>query len=101
MTRAERVLVAVAAGATAAVIAYAVVRGVERAFFPEPNPAILIWSQRSPFLWRAATALYVGGAAAFGGHALAHRAPLAAARALTAAALIAAVAVLAAAVLAP
>jgi hypothetical protein len=99
--RREQWLVAVAAGATAAVIAYAVVRGVERAFFTEPNPMILIWSQRSPFVWRAATALYVGGAAAFGGHALAARAPRAAARCLTAATLIAAAAILAMAVLSP
>ena len=31
---------------------------------PEPNPALLIWSDRSPFLWRAAIALYLGGAPA-------------------------------------
>ncbi len=101
MKRAEHRLVALAAGAAAAVLVYAVVRAVERGFFTEPNPTILIWSERSPFRWRAATALYLGGAAAFGGHALAARAPDAAARCLTAATLLAAAAILAVAVLSP
>jgi hypothetical protein len=77
-------LVAVAAGAAAAVIAYAVMRVVERTVFLEPNPAMLIWADHDPFLWRAAIALYLGGACAFGGHAIAARSPQAAARGLLA-----------------
>ena len=68
---AERVLLAVAAGAATTVVAYALLRGVERAFYSEPNPALLIWSDRSAFLWRAQVALYAGGLGAFGGNALA------------------------------
>lgn len=69
----DRWLSGVALGAAAAIIAYAAVRGVERAFFPEPNPALLIWSDRSPLLWRAAIALYLGGAGVFAGHGLGAR----------------------------
>jgi hypothetical protein len=80
LRRGERLLLGIALGAAATVIAYALVRGVERAFFPEPNPAVLIWSDRSPLVWRMASALHVGGAAVFGGFALAGRNPRAAAR---------------------
>ena len=84
MKRGDALLVGVAAGAAASVIAYAALRGLERALFPEPNPAMLIWSDRSPFLWRAAIAVYLGGAAVFGGYALAARSPRSAARVLLA-----------------
>ena len=67
----ERVLLAIAAGAATTIIAYALLRGVERAFYSEPNPALLIWSDRSALLWRAQVALYAGGLGAFGGYALA------------------------------
>jgi hypothetical protein len=80
VSRAARLLVALAYGAAATMLAYALVRGVERAFFPEPNPATLIWSGRSPFVWRLLDALHAGGAAVFGGYALAAARPEAAAR---------------------
>ncbi len=73
-------LAAIAIGAAVVPIAYAAARAAERALFLEPNPAMLIWSDQSPFVWRAAIALYVGGAAVFGGRALAARAPRTAAR---------------------
>jgi hypothetical protein len=66
----ERLLVAAATGLCAAIVAYAILRGVERAFYTEPNPALLIWSDRSAFLWRAQESLYAGGLGAFGGYAL-------------------------------
>lgn len=72
---AERLLLAGATGLAAAVLAYAALRGIERAFLPEPNPALLIWSDRSAFLWRTQEALYAGGLGAFGGYALAGRQP--------------------------
>jgi hypothetical protein len=75
-------MLGLAFGAAAAALTYAVVRGAERAFFPEPNPVVLIWSDRSPFVWRAIIALYVGGAAVFGGFAWARRDPIGTARAL-------------------
>jgi hypothetical protein len=72
----------IAMGAACAVTAYALLRGVERALFLEPHPALLVWADRSPFVWRAAIALYMGGAAVFGGAALAERSPRAAAQSL-------------------
>ncbi len=66
----ERLLIAGATGVAAAIVAYAILRGVERTFYAEPNPALLIWSDRSAFLWRAQESLYLGGLGAFGGYAL-------------------------------
>lgn len=80
MKRGEALLGGIALGAATAVVAYAAMRGLERALFPEPNPAMLIWADRSPFVWRAAISLYLGGAAAFGGAALSARSPATAAR---------------------
>ncbi len=92
MRQSERLLVGFAWGAATAVIAYALARVLERAVFPEPNPAMLIWSERSNFVWRTAIALYAGGMGIFGGVALAARAPAASARALPVAIAAAAVA---------
>ncbi len=78
----EALLSGIALGAAASVIAYAGTRVVERTLFLEPNPAMLIWADHDPFAWRVAIAIYLGGAAVFGGHALAARSPEAAARAL-------------------
>lgn len=101
LARAEQALVGIACGGPAAVIAYAIMRGVERAFFLEPNPAMLIWSSQSPFAWRALLAAHAGVMAAFGGHALAARSPRAAARWLPAAIALATLALTAQAVVAP
>ncbi len=94
-------LTGIAAGAVIAVIAYASVRVLERLLFPEPNPAMLIWADRSPFVWRAAIALYLGGAGAFGGYALAARSPRHAARGLLAATVVAVAATVAQGALRP
>jgi hypothetical protein len=101
MSRAERLLVALAAFCIAATLGYAAVRALELALFPEPNPAVIIWSERSGFLWRSAIALYIGGMGAFGGYALAARSPALAARWLARAVLLAAAAILAQGALLP
>jgi hypothetical protein len=101
MSRAERLLIALASACAAAAIGYAAVRVAETAFFPEPNPAVVIWSERSGFVWRSAIALYIGGASAFGGYALAARSPEVAARWIARAVLIAAIALLAQGALLP
>lgn len=80
MTRAERLSLAIAFAFAATVLGYAVVRVVSAAFFPEPSPAIVVWSERSAFVWRSALALYIGGMGAFGGYALAARSPSAGAQ---------------------
>jgi hypothetical protein len=68
-----RLAASAAVGAATVVVAYALLRTVERALLPEPNPAIVIWSERSAFAWRAAVALWLGVLGAIGGFALARR----------------------------
>ncbi|MDC3954711.1 hypothetical protein [Polyangium jinanense] len=72
-TAPRRLLVALAFGFAGAALAYVALRLIESVWFPEPDPAIVIWSDRSRFVWRALLAAYAGGAAIFGGHALATR----------------------------
>ncbi len=89
--RGERLLVGIAFGCVLAALAYAALRIVEVHRFPEADPAIVIWSDRSRFAWRALIAAYVGGMGAFGGHALARHSARAAASLLPASVLVAAV----------
>jgi hypothetical protein len=97
----ERLLVACAYACVTALLAYAVLRGVEHAFFPEPNPAMLLWSDRSRYAWRVAISLYAGGMGGLGGDALSARAPLSGAVWLFRATLAAAVLLVAQAMLVP
>lgn len=83
MLKAERLLIAIGLAFVTAAIGYAAVRAISLALFPEPNPAVIIWSERSAFVWRAAIAAYIGGMGAFGGYALAARSPEAASLWLT------------------
>ncbi|MDI1443370.1 hypothetical protein [Polyangium sp. 6x1] len=69
----RRLFVALAFGFAGATLAYVALRLIESLWFPEPDPAIVIWSDRSRFVWRGLIAAYAGGAAIFGGHALASR----------------------------
>jgi hypothetical protein len=71
--------VALAFGSVLAVLAYAALRVLEITLFPEPDPAIVIWSDRSRFVWRALIAAYLGGMGVFGGYALGGRSARAAA----------------------
>ncbi len=66
---------ALAFGLAVSVIAYVAVRLLDLAISPEPNPAIVIWTDRSRFIWRALIAGYLGGASVFGGFGLAARTP--------------------------
>lgn len=74
-TSVERLAMACAFGLGLATFAYAAVRVVDVVLFPEPNPVVVIWTDRSRFLWRAVIATYLGGAGAFGGYSLAHKTP--------------------------
>ena len=65
MLRRERIFVALSSAGAVAVIAYTLLRVAERSFFPEPNPAALIWPSRSSFVWRSWLALYAGGMGGF------------------------------------
>lgn len=80
--RPKRLFFALAFGFVATAFAYVVLRLAEAAFFPEADPAIIIWSERSRYGWRVLLASYLGGAAVFGGYALAGRAAHQASRVL-------------------
>lgn len=71
----KRFATALAFGLTISVVAYAFVRIVDIVLFPEPNPVVVIWTDRSRFLWRALIAMYLGGASVFGGYSLVVRNP--------------------------
>jgi hypothetical protein len=64
----------------ATALAYAGFRVGEWAFFPEANPVMVLWSDRSSFAWRGMLSAYVGGMSAFAGLALAKHSPEACAR---------------------
>jgi len=70
---AERLQAALVFGLAIAAIAYTAERLVDVVLFPEPNPAIVIWTDRSRFIWRVLIASYLGGAGVFAGYGLASR----------------------------
>lgn len=72
---AARVLTAAVFGLAITAIAYAAVRLFDVVLFPEPNPAVVIWTDRSRFIWRVLIASYLGGAGVFAGYGLAARTP--------------------------
>jgi hypothetical protein len=60
-----RLGLALVAMCTTATALYAVVRVAQALIFPEPDPALVIWSEHAGFFWRSWTVGYVGGMAAF------------------------------------
>jgi hypothetical protein len=63
--RAVRLGLAVVALCTTAAGLYAIVRVAQALLFPEPDPALVIWSEHAGFFWRTWTVLYLGGMAGF------------------------------------
>ena len=65
----ERVTVraglAVVAACTTAAALYAIIRLAQALIFPEPDPALIIWSEHAGFFWRVWTVFYLGGMSAF------------------------------------
>lgn len=82
MSRAERLFIALAAACASAPIGYAALRCAEYFLYPKENPAVIVWSERSGYVWRIALALYLSGALLFGSYALVLRSPDKAARLL-------------------
>jgi hypothetical protein len=66
-------IVAFAWGCVVAVGAYAALRGLQFVFFPDANPATVVWSAHAGYFWRALSVGYAGGAAAFVAFFLARR----------------------------
>lgn len=56
---------AVVALCTAATGLYATLRVAQALIFPEPDPALVIWSEHAGFFWRTWTVLYGGGMVGF------------------------------------
>ncbi len=77
-----RVALGAIAGCVTAVALYALLRGVQLALFPEPNPATVIWSAHAGYFWRALIVSYAGGMASLLTWLAAGRAPARVARAL-------------------
>jgi H+/Cl- antiporter ClcA len=82
--------VSLAWGLVVAVGAYAIVRAIQSATAQAADPAELTWSIHAGFFWRAWTATYLGGFAAFVAFVVSRGRPQAAARALAPAIAIAA-----------
>ena len=64
-SRTVRAALAVVAGCTTAIALYALLRIAQKLLFPEPDPALVLWSEHAGFFWRAWTAAYVGGTGGF------------------------------------
>lgn len=60
-----RFALALVAAAVTATTAYALLRVLQLRLFPEPDPALVLWSEHSGYFWRAWIASYAGGTAAF------------------------------------
>lgn len=63
--REVRLGLAVVAACTTAAALYAVLRVAQAMIFPDPDPALVIWSEHAGFFWRSLTVAYAGGMAAF------------------------------------
>ncbi len=57
MRRAEAAVAAVL-GLSLLVFLYAAVRAVQAVLFPEPNPALVVWSTRIALFWRVGLVTY-------------------------------------------
>ena len=64
-TGAVRAGLAVVALCTTSAALYALLRVAQSLIFPEPDPALVIWSEHAGFFWRTWIVLYLGGMAAW------------------------------------
>jgi hypothetical protein len=77
-----RLALAVIAGATSAAALYAALRAFQAVWMPDPNPALVIWSEHAGYFWRAWTVAYAGGMVGFVTWAVAKKEPARVARVL-------------------
>jgi hypothetical protein len=78
----QRLALGVMGASVTAVGLYAVLRIVQYYLFPDPNPAMVIWSAHAGYFWRIWTVAYAGGMAGMAAFAAASRDPARVARAL-------------------
>jgi len=75
-----RIGIAITSASATIALVYAVIRVVQAVFYPEGDPALVVWSPRAAMFWRFWIGVYIGGGIGLGAYALATRAPLHAAR---------------------
>lgn len=85
--------IALAAASATIVLVYAGIRAVQAIFYPEPDPALVVWSSRAAMFWRFWIGLYIGGMVGFGAFALANRSPVQAAKWLVRVVVVAAISI--------
>lgn len=61
-----RLAIAAALGCALTLFVYAALRVIQAIWFPEPNPAVVIGSERAGYFWRLWMSAYVGGMGAIG-----------------------------------
>ena len=93
--------IAVTAGCLAATFAYAALRVIQRLGGPEPDPALVFYSEHAGYVWRSWTAGYLGGAIALVAWVFASRSPGRTVRGLGVGLTIATIALVAQAILLP
>lgn len=86
-----RLALAAISACSAAVMLYAGLRVVQKLLFPEPDPALVVWSAHSGFFWRAWTAAYVAASIGFAVYVATRRDPARLARILATSVVVAAV----------
>ena len=82
MKREIELALALVWGLVVAVALYGAIRAVQFVLFPEPNPALVVWSAHAGYLWRVWIVAYAGGGASFVAYMLARRDSARVARAL-------------------
>lgn len=100
-TRGVRLSLAIVAACTSATAIYAALRIAQKLLFPEPDPALVIWSEHAGYFWRAWTSAYAGGMVGFSTYLISGPSPARTARVLAASVVIAAVLLTAQGVLVP
>lgn len=75
-----RLGISIASASATIALVYAVIRVVQAIFYPEGDPALVVWSPRAAMFWRFWIGVYIGGGVGLGAYALASRSPLQAAR---------------------
>lgn len=63
-----KIALALATGLTSAALLYSILRILQAVVLPEPDPAMVMWTEHSGFFWRAWTCAYVAGAVALVAH---------------------------------
>jgi hypothetical protein len=58
-----RLVLAAIAALVASTGLYAALRVLQFFVFPDPNPALVVWSAHAGYFWRVATVAYLGGMA--------------------------------------